>query len=48
MKQLAVLLLTLWMLPCLVFAESGATVAEKDGWHFDEKGFLTHPGSGTV
>ena len=40
-KRLAALLLTLLTLPCLVRAESGETVTEKDGWHFDGKGFLT-------
>ena len=42
LKRMAVLLLALLLLPsCLVYAEDGGTVTEKDGWHFDTKGFLT-------
>ena len=39
-KRAAILCLAmLLLLPCFVRAEDGMT--EKDGWHFDEKGFLT-------
>ena len=39
-KRLTVLVLALLvLLPCFSLAEDG-TVTEKDGWHFDEKGFL--------
>ena len=42
MKRLAAMLLaTVMMLPGAVFAEDSGTVTEKDGWHFDGKGFLT-------
>ena len=42
MKRLAALLLALLLLlPCPVCAEDGEAVTEKDGWHFDAKGFLT-------
>ena len=35
----ALALVLLLLLPCFSLAEGG-TVTEKDGWHFDEKGFL--------
>ena len=38
-KRLILLALALLLLPGFSGAESG-TVTEKDGWHFDEKGFL--------
>ena len=39
-RRMAAVLLALVFLTGLSFAEDG-TVTEKDGWHFDEKGFLT-------
>ena len=41
MKRLAALILALLLLPCPAYPEDGETVTEKDGWHFDAKGFLT-------
>ena len=37
----ALLLMTALLLTGLAFAEDGEVVTEKDGWHFDAKGFLT-------
>ena len=37
----ALLLMTALLLTGLAFAEDGEAVTEKDGWHFDAKGFLT-------
>ena len=37
----ALLLMTALLLTGLAFAEDGEAVTEKDGWHFDTKGFLT-------
>ena len=37
----ALLTLLAFLLPGTVLAEDGGTVTEKDGWHFDGKGFLT-------
>ena len=42
MKRLVILLLAAaLLLPVFSLAEDGESVTEKDGWHFDEKGFLT-------
>ena len=42
MKRLAAMILVLvLLLPGAVSAESDEAVTEKDGWHFDAKGFLT-------
>ena len=41
-KRLTALLAALvLLLTGLAFAEDGEAVTEKDGWHFDAKGFLT-------
>ena len=40
LTALALALALVLLLPCLSLAEEG-TVTEKDGWHFDAKGFLT-------
>lgn len=42
MKRAAAFLAAVMLLPlCATPAEGEETVTEKDGWHFDEKGFLT-------
>lgn len=37
----ALLLLLTFLLPCAAFAEEPAAGTAKDGWHFDDRGFLT-------
>ena len=44
-KRVTVLfLMAVLLLTGLAFAEDGEAVTEKDGWHFDAKGFLTGEG----